>query len=203
MGPVEGTSSPGLLCGHRLPLLSRGSQCCSAVGRHLPAGHSPAQHTSALALPGDKDHKRGMGLALPPVPGCHQRDLPPPPQLCDVGTTYSCSCGSGQLWAGGKPRGGAPGAGSRQSWGSEGQPRAAGSRRRGPAGCSTLSNARLLAPRPQGCSAGLAPAGAGLGTARQGPWHPGTHLLPAWGGLVLCNRPRGTQRRALRALPWA
>ena len=120
MGPVEGTSSPGLLCSHRLPLLSRGSQCCPAVGRHLPAGHSPVQHTSALALPGDKDHKRGMGLALRPVPGCHQRDLPPPPQLCHVGTTYSCRCGSGQLWAGGKPRGGAPGTGSRQSWGERG-----------------------------------------------------------------------------------
>ena len=74
---------------------------------------------------------------------------------------------------------------------SEGQPRAAGSWRRGPSGCSTLSNARLRAPRPQGCSAGLAPAGAGLGTGRQGPWQPRHAPAPCMG-----------QPAPLQSTPW-
>ena len=82
------TSSPGLLCSHRAPLPSGGSQRCSAICCHLPAGSSPAHGTSPLGLPGDKDQKGGMGFALSPFPGCHKRDLPPPNQLCEVDTTY-------------------------------------------------------------------------------------------------------------------
>lgn len=95
-------SSPGLLCSQRAPLLSGGSQCCSAVGCHLPAGCSPAHGTSPLVYPVDKDRKGGMGFALPPFPGHHKRDLPPPNQLCDVDTTYELhtwvrtAAGSGQ-----------------------------------------------------------------------------------------------------------
>ena len=96
------TSSPGLLCSHREPLLSGGSQRCSANGCHLPAGHAPANGTSQLGLPGDKDRKGAVWFALSPFPECRERDLPPPNQLRDVDITYKLqtwvrtAVGSGQ-----------------------------------------------------------------------------------------------------------
>ena len=180
------TTSPGLLCGHWAPLLSGGSQHRSANGCHLPAGRSPAHGTSPLGRPVDKDRNGGMELALPPFPGCHKRDLPPPNQLCDVDTMYKLqtrvrtAVGSGQdiFWC---PR----------RWqkaeldrtGGEAQ----GSRQRGPAGCSAHRNAQLLEPRPQGCCTGSAPAEASLGKARPDTSH--MYLAPGSDNLSLCPSP--------------
>ena len=74
-GGLQENHSPGLLCGHQAPLLSGGSQRCSAIGCHLPAGRSPAHSTAPLGLPGDNHRKGGMEFALSPFPGCHKRDL--------------------------------------------------------------------------------------------------------------------------------
>ena len=163
-------SSPGMLCGHRAPLLSGGSQPqhCSANVCHLPAGCSPVHSMSPLALPGDKDQKGAIWFSFPHSQRAAQETCHP--QISSVTGTprTSCRCRSGQPWGTGKTFCSAPGTGRKQSWRQRGKPRAAGSRRWGPAGCTACRNARLLEPQPQGCSTGPAPAGDSLGKTRQG-----------------------------------
>ena len=87
------SSSPGLLCGHRAPLLSGGSQRCSALGCLLPAGRSPAHGTAPLGRPVDRDGKGRMGC-FAPIPRVPQERPATPNELCDVDTTYGL-----QTWA--------------------------------------------------------------------------------------------------------
>ena len=128
---------------------------------------SSAQHVST-GSPWGQRSKRSNLLFFPPLPESCARDLPPPNQLCNRDTTYELQAWVRMAVGRGNTFCSAPGTGRKQSWRQRGKPRAAGSRRWGPAGCSACRNARLLEPRPQGCSTGPAPAGESLGKTRQG-----------------------------------